>query len=73
MSYREVTSKTPSEAFPKCPGCLSSCLVRKRRHVWCQVCGWDSRRAFRQHIEDRDDLAVAVTCWPRSLVPERIA
>lgn len=73
MSYSENTSKTPSEAFPKCPACLSTCLARKRRHVFCRVCDWDSRRACRRYVEDLGDVSVAVTCWPRSLVPERLA
>jgi hypothetical protein len=73
MSSRERASKTHEEAIPKCPGCLSSFLVRKRRHAHCPVCGWDSRRAVRCAVDDRDDVLVAVTCWPRSLVPEALA
>lgn len=73
MNYSKHASKTPAEAFPKCPACLSTCLARKRRHVYCLACDWDSRRAYRSLVEDLDEVSLAVTCWPRSLVPERLA
>lgn len=77
MSYSEHTSKTPSEAFPKCPACLTTCLTHKGRHVYCQVCDWSSREAYRrrEHFDSARGakIMVAVTCRPRSEAPVRIA
>ncbi len=35
-------TKTPAEAFPKCPACLSSRLTVMDDDVFCPECGWDS-------------------------------